>query len=290
MTYSLVACDLERREWGVAVQSKFLAVGAVVPFARAEVGALATQSYVNLAYGPDGLALLAGGRPAEAVVGSLTGADDGRDLRQLGIVDRHGGAATFTGSGCHDWAGGVTGEGYAAQGNILVSEETVAALAETFVATDGRPLAERLLDALAAAEAAGGDRRGSQSAALLVVREDGGYGGGSDRLVDLRVDDHPTPVAELRRIFGLHELLFGETPDEEWLHVDSALAAELAERLAGLGFASGDLRADLDAWAGIENLEERVRGAGRVDPVVVDELRRRSSAVSGKMPSGRELA
>jgi uncharacterized Ntn-hydrolase superfamily protein len=272
-TYSLVACDLERREWGVAVQSKFLAVGAGVPWAEAEVGALATQAYANLRYGPEGLALLRLGHPADEVVQRLAGADEGRDERQLGVVDRAGRAATFTGAACHEWAGGRTGRGYAAQGNILVSEATVGALAETFEATAGSPLADRLLAALAAAERAGGDRRGQQSAALLVVREGAGYGGGSDRLVDLRVDDHPEPIGELERLHGLHELYFGETPEARWLDVDEALAAEVRRRLDRLGFATGDLGADLAAWAGIENLEERVSGAARIDPVVLETLR-----------------
>ena len=167
---------------------------------------------------------------------TLVGADDGREHRQVGVVDAHGRAATYTGSECLDWAGGTTGPGYAAQGNILVSAATVEALAAAFDGSAGRPLAERLLGCLAAAEAAGGDRRGRQSAALLVVRKDGGYGGTSDVAVDLRVDDHPEPIAELERIYLLHDLLFGQTPDEEWLDVDAALAAELGERLAALGY------------------------------------------------------
>src|ERR671939_1568329 len=176
-TYSIAACDLEARQWGVATQSKFLAVGSVVPWAEPEVGAIATQAYANPRYGPQGLALLRDGLPAEEVVARLTAVDEGREHRQLGVVDARGGSATYTGAECYDWAGGRTGPGYAAQGNILVSEETVAALAATFEATAGRPLAERLLECLAAAQAAGGDRRGQQSAALLVVEENGGYGG-----------------------------------------------------------------------------------------------------------------
>src|SRR5215216_6658569 len=171
-TYSIVAFDPEARQWGVATQSKFLAVGSVVPWAEAEAGAVATQSYANPQYGPDGLALLRQGLSAAEVVKRLTEADEGREHRQLGVVDAHGGAATYTGSECHDWAGGRTGEGYAAQGNILVSAETVDALADTFEATQGKPLAERLLDCLDAAEGAGGDKRGQQSAALLVVEKD----------------------------------------------------------------------------------------------------------------------
>ena len=170
----------------------------------------------------------------------------------------------------------MTGAGYAAQGNILVSEETVTALAQTFEATAPRPLAERLLEALAAAQLAGGDRRGQQSAALLVVKRDSGYGASSDVLVDLRVDDHATPIEELRRLYGIHDLLFGETPEEEWLAVDDELAIELRERLAGLGYAQDSLEEAFTTWAGVENLEERVRDADRIDPVVLAELRKRS--------------
>jgi uncharacterized Ntn-hydrolase superfamily protein len=273
-TYSIVACDLEAREWGVAVQSKFLAVGAAVPAAEPEVGAVATQAWANLAYRPDGLALLREGYPAEEVVRTLVGADDGRGHRQVGVVDAPGRAATYTGAECLDWAGGTTGPGYAAQGNILVSAATVEALAANFEGSAGRPLAERLLACLAAAEAAGGDRRGRQSAALLVVRKDGGYGGTSDVAADLRVDDHPQPIEELERIYRIHDLLFGETPDEEWLEVDRELAGELGERLAALGY-DGELTDALAAWAGTENLEERVRGADRIDPVVLEQLRAR---------------
>jgi uncharacterized Ntn-hydrolase superfamily protein len=273
-TYSIVACDLEAREWGVAVQSKFLAVGAAVPTAEPEVGAIATQAWANLAYRPQGLALLREGYSADDVVRRLVGGDDGREHRQVGVVDAHGRAATYTGSECLDWAGGTTGPGYAAQGNILVSEATVEALASTFEGTQGRPLAERLLACLTAAQAAGGDRRGQQSAALLVVRKDGGYGGTSDVAVDLRVEDHPAPIEELERIYRLHDLLFGQTPDEEWLDVDAGLRAELSERLAALGY-DGDVADALAAWAGTENLEERVRGADRIDPVVLEQLRAR---------------
>jgi uncharacterized Ntn-hydrolase superfamily protein len=273
-TYSIVACDLAAGEWGVAVQSKFLAVGAGVPSAEPYVGAVATQALANMRYGPDGLALLRGGASAEEVVSRLTEADEGRAERQLGVVDAQGEAATYTGAACLEWAGGVAGDGYAAQGNILVSEDTVTALAETFEATSGRPLAERLLEALAAAQAAGGDRRGQQSAALLVVRKDGGYMGTDDRVADLRVDDHPTPIDELRRIYVMHELLFGETAEEKWLDVDEQLALELRERLDALGYSGESLEDAFLTWAGAENLEERVRGVDRIDPVVLEELRK----------------
>jgi uncharacterized Ntn-hydrolase superfamily protein len=273
-TYSIAACDLDAGQWGVATQSKFLAVGSVVPWAEPHVGAIATQAYANPRYGPDGLALLRNGVSAEEVVARLTAADDGRDGRQLGVVDGRGGSATFTGSGCFDWAGGLSGPCFAAQGNILVGEETVAALAETFAATAGRPLSDRLVECLAAAQAAGGDRRGQQSAAVLVVERDGGYAGLSDVLVDLRVDDHERPVEELMRIHGVHRMLFGKTPRSEWIEVDDALHAELAERLAKLGY-DGGLEHAFVAWAGTENLEERIDGVERVDPVVLQELRAR---------------
>jgi len=266
-TYSICACDLAAGQWGVATQSKFLAVGSVVPWAAPHIGAIATQSYANPRYGPEGLELLREGFSAEEVVERLTAADGDRALRQLGVVDGEGRAATFTGEECHAWAGGRTGSGYAAQGNILVSGDTVDALAETFEATGGRPLAERLLDCLDAAEAAGGDSRGRQSAALLVVERDGGYASLSDTLVDLRVDDHPDPLVELRRIHRLHDLLFGTTPRQDWIPVDDALRAELAERLARAGHPS------LAAWAGVENLEERVEGDDAIDPVVLERLR-----------------
>ena len=271
-TYSIVACDLEARQWGVATQSKFLAVGSVVPWAEANVGAVATQSYANPTYGPGGLRLLRDGLSAEDAVTRLTDADEGRDHRQLGIVDGQGGAATYTGSGCHAWAGGRTGSCFAAQGNILVSGETVDALAVTFEATAGRPLAERLLDCLAAAQAAGGDKRGQQSAALLVVEKNAGYAGLSDALVDLRVDDDASPIEELRRLYGLHQALFGRTPREEWIEVDEGLATELRQRLARLGYGE-ELSAAFARWSGSENLEERVDGIERIDPVVLRALR-----------------
>ena len=273
-TYSIAACDLAAGQWGVATQSKFLAVGSVVPWAEPHVGAVATQAYANPRYGPEGLALLREGRTAQEAVDQLVAGDDGRDHRQVGVVDAQGGSASFTGAECMDWAGGLTGPCFAAQGNILIGEETVAALATTFTATEGRPLAERLLECLAAAQAAGGDRRGQQSAALLVVERDGGYASMSDVLVDLRVDDHESPVAELARLYDLHSLLFGKTPAGEWLTVDDALRAELAARLRALGY-DGDLDRALAEWAGTENLEERLDGTEKIDPVVLAELRAR---------------
>jgi uncharacterized Ntn-hydrolase superfamily protein len=270
-TYSIAACDLEAGQWGVATQSKFLAVGSVVPWAEPRVGAIATQAYANPRYGSEGLALLREGRTAEEAVDRLTSADEGRDHRQLGVVDGEGRSASFTGEECLDWAGGRTGPCYAAQGNILVSAETVDALAETFEGSSG-PLADRLLDCLDAAQAAGGDRRGQQSAAILVVEKDGGYAKLSDVVVELRVEDHERPLEELRRLYRLHQALFGETPREEWLTVDESLADELRGRLAKLGY-EGDLEDAFNRWAGNVNLEERVDGVEEIDPVVLEELR-----------------
>ncbi|HEX4527707.1 MAG TPA: DUF1028 domain-containing protein [Gaiellaceae bacterium] len=273
-TYSIVACDLAAGQWGVATQSKFLAVGSVVPWAEPGVGAVATQAYANARYGPDGLALLREGLSAHDVVERLTAADANRDHRQLGVVDGRGDSASFTGRKCMSWAGGQTGPGFAAQGNILVGEETVGALATTFVSTEGEPLPVRLLACLAAAQNAGGDRRGQQSAALLVVERDGGYAGLSDVLVDLRVDDHVEPVTELARLHDLHSLLFGRAPKADWVEVDDSLRTELVERLHALGY-DGDLDQAFGDWAGTENLEERVDGVDRIDPVVLAELRAR---------------
>ena len=266
-TYSICACDLDAGQWGVATESKFLAVGSVVPWAEPQIGAIATQAYANPRYGPQGLALLRDGLSAAEAVERLTSADEDRAHRQLGVVDAEGGSATYTGDECHAWAGGRAGTGFAAQGNILVSGETVDALAETFEASAGKHLAERLIDCLDAAEAAGGDSRGRQSAALLVVERDGGYASLSDVLVDLRIDDHPDPLAELRRIYRMHDALFGTTPRDQWLRVDDALRAELDDLLQRVGYP------DLASWAGAENLEERVDGEDAVDPVILDRLR-----------------
>jgi uncharacterized Ntn-hydrolase superfamily protein len=273
-TYSIAACDLDEGQWGVATQSKFLSVGSVVPWAEPGVGAIATQAYANPRYGPQGLELLREGLSADEVVERLTTADDGRDHRQLGVVDAQGRGASYTGAECLDWAGGRTGSCYAAQGNILVSGETVDAIAETFEASSG-PLPERLLDCLDAAQAAGGDRRGQQSAALLVVEKDAGYAGLSDVVVELRVEDHERPLEEIRRLYGLHQAIFGKTPERLWLDVDDELAAELRERLARLGY-DGELGDAFFTWSASENLEERVNGVERIDPVVLEQLRRQT--------------
>src|SRR4249920_2638116 len=199
MTFSIVAADVDKGDWGIAVASKFPCVGAVVPWARADVGAVATQSWANTSFGPEGLALMGGGVEASGALDRLLLGDDGREDRQVGFVDTSGRSATFTGSKCMDWAGGVTGDGFAAQGNILAGEAVVAELARAFIETEG-DLCDRLLAALVAGDAAGGDKRGRQSAALLVVRDGGGYAGRDDRYIDLRVDDHADPINELVRI------------------------------------------------------------------------------------------
>ena len=262
-TFSIAACDLEAAQWGVATQSKFLAVGSVVPWAEPHVGAIATQAYANPRYGPEGLALLREGLSAEETVERLTSADDGRAHRQLGVVDGEGRSATYTGTECMDWAGGIAGPCFAAQGNILVGEETVTALATTFAATAGRPLAERLIECLAAAQAAGGDRRGQQSAALLVVERDGGYANLSDTLVDLRVDDHATPITELARLYEAHSLLFGKTPRSDWLAARRRAARRGAGAAACARATTASSRTPSSTWAGAANLEERVDGGSR---------------------------
>jgi len=277
MTFSIVARSADGHLHGVAVASKFLAVGAAVPAAEADVGAIATQSYANLAYRPQGLLLLRTGVPAADVVAGLTAADAGRDTRQLGVVGPTGNGATYTGSGCHPWAGGLAGDGYAAQGNILTGPEVVEAMREAWLDGAGEQrFGRRLVAALRAGDDAGGDRRGRQSAALLVVAKGLGYGGTSDVVVDLRVDDHPDPCAELARLLDLHSLYFDKPDPAHLLDLDGEVEAEVRARLTALGHTAGPTATSLDAaladWAGIENLEERVV-AGRIDPLVLAHLR-----------------
>ena len=276
-TFSIIAFDPETGALGVAVQSRFLAVGSVVPWARAGVGAVATQALANFNYGPRGLQLLSRGKTAAETVEALISADEEREHRQLGVVDAAGRAATFTGGECFEWAGGVTGEHYAAQGNILVGWETVEALAKTFEDTPG-DLAGRLLAALEAGQAAGGDSRGKQSAALLVVREGGGYGGDNDRVVDLRVDDHPEPIRELLRIRDLHTLNFGETKSDDVVAVDGDVKREVAVALGRLGYledgANNEALLDaLSAFIRTENFEEREQERGYLDRAVLEFIK-----------------
>lgn len=269
MTFSIVARSADGESWGVAVASKFLAVGSAVPAAVAGVGALATQADANVAYKGLALAHLDEGATASVALQRLLEEDPGRDHRQVGIVDLDGGAATYTGPACLDWAGGWSGDGVAVQGNVLAGPEVVDAIREAWLASDAdAPLADRLLDALRAGDDAGGDRRGRQSAALLVVREGAGYGGGDDIAVDLRVDDHADPVTELARLLALNDLYLTASTPEEQQPVDAALAAELDELARGLG------HADLHAWVGTENYEMRVaRDGSWIDPKVLAILR-----------------
>ena len=283
-TFSIVAFDAGRQEWGVAVQSKFLACAAVVSWARAGAGVVATQSYANVRYGLDGLDMMAGDVSAAEAIELLTAADDQRALRQVGMVDKSGRAASYTGEDCYDWAGHVVGESFACQGNILIPG-TVEAMAEAFeTARRGTgELADWLVTALAAGQAAGGDSRGRQAAGVLVVRENGGYGGNNDRYLDLRVDDHPEPIDKLSELVGMHHIFFGEVDSEELVPL-TEIAGDLQAMLRRTGHYSGPVngrfddntRAALRALVGNENLEERWDGTGdEIDRVVVDYLSRR---------------
>jgi uncharacterized Ntn-hydrolase superfamily protein len=311
MTFSIVALDASSGDLGVAVASRFLAVGGVVPFAAAGVGAVATQAHANVRFGPRGLELMSGGMTATDALAELVGGDELRDERQVGLVDAAGLSATFTGGHCFAWAGGRTGPGLAVQGNILARAEVVDDMYDTFVAA-ARPFPELLVACLAAAERQGGDRRGRQSAALLVVRAAGGYGGGNDRWIDLRVDDHPQPVDEVARLLALHRLYLNRPLPEELIALDDALAAELRTLLAAVNRTPeqqapvyermdeapaaeeeaprvGESRplpdgwdeswqSALESWMSIENLEERLAARGWVDPVVLDYLRQSAAS------------
>ncbi len=283
-TFSIVACDPTTGDLGIAVESKFLAVGAVVPWAKAGIGAIATQSWANTTYGPQGLELLSQGKTPDDVLVALTGADDHRALRQVGIVDAQGRSATFTGDECFAWAGGIVGSHYACQGNILVSEATVQAMARTFETTTGG-LWDRLVAALAAGQAAGGDSRGQESAALLVVREGGGYAGFNDRFIDLRVDDHPRPIEELARLLELHKLYLFKTNPDDILPIDAAIARELQEMLSRTGDYQGPVNGVYDeatrhafnTFSMRENLEDRWVEGAQIDGVVLRFIRQRFS-------------
>ena len=279
MTFSIVAFDAETGDLGVAVASKFPCVGAVVPWARAGVGAVATQSWANTDFGPDGLGLMGGGLPAAAALDAVLEPDTDREERQVGFVDAQGGVATFTGANCMDWAGGRAGEGFAVQGNILAGEDVVASMADMFARTEG-DLCDRLLAALLAGDAAGGDRRGKQSAALLVVREAGGYEGRNDRYIDLRVDDHPDAPTELARLFTVWDTTMLVRTDEP-LEATPELVGELQRRLAAVGAFDAAQTGALDDptvaaladWAGRYNLEGRLRDDGMLSGHLLAELR-----------------
>lgn len=280
MTFSIVAHDgrADPPEWGVAVASKFLSVGAIVPWARAGAGAIATQAFANLAYGDAGLMRLERGESAVEVVAALTGADGMRARRQVGVVDAQGGAANFTGEECFEWAGGRTGEGFACQGNILTGPEVVDEMARVWQSSEG-DLGQRLLAALDAGDRAGGDRRGRQAAALFLVRAGGGYFGGTDAAVDLRVDDHEQPIGELRRLFGIHRMMFPRPGDLEFIEVDAGLARRVREALESLGYDVGsgegyddELKSTLWEFVGVENYEERWSDDPKIDRAVLGHL------------------
>lgn len=279
MTFSIIGYDPQTKELGVAVASKFLSVGAVVPFAKSGVGAIATQSWANLDYGKYGIELLEKGLEPKEVLKKLVENDDRSALRQVGIVDAQGKSITFTGEDCYDWAGGYAGKNFAIQGNILVDHHTVEAMQNSFEQAEGYSLAERLLAALYAGDLAGGDSRGKQSAALLVVKENGSYGGFNDRYIDLRVDDHEEPVKELARLLKLHRLYFEATLSEDVLKIEGELQEEIQNLLYENGHLDRDLeeREDLldavQSYHLMENFDERVQQRGFIDQKVLDYMR-----------------
>jgi uncharacterized Ntn-hydrolase superfamily protein len=277
-----VAFDSTRQEWGVAVQSKFLAAAAVVSWAEANAGAVATQSYANVTFGPRGLQMMAAGRTAEQALEELLEGDPQKALRQVGLVDKNGRAAAFTGEECHPWAGHLVGEGYTCQGNILIPG-TVEAMAERYEDLRGGEgeLADWLVEALLAGQAAGGDQRGRQAAGVLVVRENGGYGGDNDRYLDLRVDDHPEPIHKLKKLVESHHLFFGEVDPDDLIPLDQ-VARELQVILHKTGLYQGEIDGQFDqqtrkalrSLVGRENLEERWDGEGEtIDSKVVNYLK-----------------
>jgi len=280
MTFSIVAFEPESHSWGVAVASKCLAVGHAVPWGGAHAGAVATQALANLSYGPDGVAMMRLGRAAPDVVRELVGPDNLASQRQLGVVDALGRAANHTGTDCLPWAGGIVDGDVAVQGNILAGKQVVAAMLSAYRASHGQLFVQRLLQALEAGDAAGGDRRGRQSACVRVWREGAAYGGGLDVAVDLRVDDHTVPVPELRRLIELHNLYFCRPDPESLLDLDKELTREVTSALAKLGYAPEQgFRESFARWVGTENFEERDI-PGKVDPLVLDHLRRQAGAVS----------
>ena len=285
-TFSIVAYDATLNAWGIAVASKFPAVGAVVPWAQAGAGAVATQSYANTTFGPMGLELMTKGHSAQNVLKDLLANDDERELRQVGIVDAKGRSATFTGEECFEWAGGKTGENYCVQGNILSGPEVIDQMASAFEDSK-KDLPERVLDALLAADQAGGDRRGKQSAAIYVVKPEGGYGGFNDRWIDYRVDDHEDPVPRLMEILGLHNLYFGKSPSEEGLEINGEVCEALQQIMRNLGYYIDEVTGEYDhktqtalrQFIGNENFEERTEfEKGRIDQPVYEYLLKKFSS------------
>jgi uncharacterized Ntn-hydrolase superfamily protein len=279
MTFSIVGFDPIEKEWGIAVQSKFLGVGAVVPWAKAGAGAVATQSYANTAYGPKALQLMEQGKSAQETIELLLADDPDREMRQVGLIDASGNPATFTGKACYDWAGGLTGTHFAAQGNILVDEETVQAMARVFTETSGT-LADKLLAALDAGQEAGGDSRGKQSAALYIVKEKGGYGSFNDRYIDLRVDDHHNPIKELIRIYQLQQLYFAPSKPEQIAKIEGNVKGDLIHHLTRLSYLSSKTPSNeeifkaLTAYIHTENFEMREQKSGFIDLEVLEFMQK----------------
>ncbi|ASS75183.1 hypothetical protein CIG75_09440 [Tumebacillus algifaecis] len=280
-TFSIVACDPQTGEIGVAVASKFLAVGSIVPWAKANVGAVATQSWANTGFGPDGLKLLAEGKTARETLELLLEGDEDRDYRQVGIVDRHGNAAAFTGKKCHDYAFHHIGEGFTCQGNLLAGPEVLDAMAISFQYAKG-DLADRLLAALIAGDEAGGDKRGKQGAALYVVKEKGAYDGHIDRYVDLRVDDHSSPTYELKRLLNLHRLYMGETDPSKLRPIEGEVLVELVGHLTRFDFLKADseftsydetVKKALQDYCAVENFDTRWREDGQIDEEILAFMR-----------------
>lgn len=301
-TFSIVGIDPENGDVGVAVQSKFPNVRPIVPWAEAGVGAIATQSFVNVQYGPKGLTLMRNGATAEEALRILVANDSSRDTRQVGIIDAKGNSASWTGKECFDWAGGITGsnsggkgmiitgKGFAAQGNTLVGKETVEALAKTFTETKGS-LADKLVAAIIAGGKAGGDRRGEESAALLVKRKGAGYDGTTDDYIDISIYDHPKPLAELDRLYNLHKLYYFRTDPKNLIKIDAALCKELQGILSnkpykGFEFYAGPVNGIFDAktkkalqdFMGWENYDVRIRDDDQIDKEVLDDIRKNYSA------------
>lgn len=276
-TFSIVGYDPETEELGIAVQSKFLAAGAVVPWAKAEVGAVATQSAANTTYGPRGLELLEKGYSPSTVIEKLTSVDEEKGIRQVGIVDANGNSAAFTGNECIDYAGHQTEKNFTGQGNILVSEETVTEMSPAFQETPAKPLSQRLVAALEAGDNAGGDKRGKQSAAILVVEEEGGYGGFNDRKIDLRVDDHDRPINKLGNLLSLHRLYFSQPSKEDLVELDPDVVRTIQQLLTELGYYAGPPNGNYDSdtseafleFCRVENFEEKLRDDDLVDSRII---------------------
>src|SRR5215217_7555226 len=274
MTFSIVACDLEERSWGVAVASKFPAVGAVVPWGQADVGAVATQSFANTSFGPRGLELMATGLSAQEALDRLLEDDPDKELRQVGLVDAQGGAVTFSGMGCFAWAGGVAGKGYAIQGNILSSGKVLPAMEEAFLTTNGN-LPTRLHTALLAGDRAGGDKRGRQSAAIYIVKPKAGYGGFLDRWLDYRVDDHEDPVPRLGELLEIHELYFGKSPATARVPIKGKVSNQITHILKQEGYLQRNTAFiyAFNEFIGNENFEERADPAAEwIDKPVLNHL------------------